>query len=213
MASPTQITGNVSINYGGLTRTESYGVTLEPLIYSNNFKNFNFTDNRVLQAADQDLERGDVNLGFLGLVLLKNLNQYGDLQVDIDYVSSWTSDLVLPPGATNIFHPQQTGSQVVKCRCALTQMTSIGVTSVATNGNIVFDSGVANPCHATIARTSGGGSGTDVYVVKVTAANTGVIYDIGGNNTVDLNTGSVYTSSTVVTLTPFVDYRSIVTEG
>ena len=62
-------------------------------------------------------------------------------------------------------------------------------------------------------RTGGGGSGTDHYLVKISAANTGIVYDIGGNSTVDLSTTSIYTSTTVVTMTPHVDYRAIVTEN
>ena len=212
MGSPTVASGSVQLNYGALTRTESFNTTLDTLIYSNNFKNFNYCDRRIIQSSDQDLERGDVSLGQVGLLMIKNLNDYGDLQVDLNYVSSYVADLVIPPGAVNVVHSAQTGVQPIKFRCALTQMTSIGVTSVATNGDIVFDSGVANPCAATMQRTGGGGSGTDYYIVKVSAANTGVVYDIGGNTIADLNTGTVYDSSTVVTLTPHVDYRTIVTE-
>ena len=213
MASPTIASGNFQLNYGAINRTETFSTVLDELVYSNNIKNFNFCDRRIIQTSDQDLERGDIGLGELGLLMVKNLNDYGDLQVDLNYVSSYVSDLVMPPGALNVVHSAQTAAQPIKFRCALTQMTGIGVTSVATNGAIVFDSGVANPCTAVMYRESGGGSGTDHYLVKISAANTGVIYDLSGNNTVDLNTASIYTSTTVVTLTPHVDYRTIATES
>ena len=213
MASPTIASGSFQLNYGAINRTETFSTVLNELVYSNNIKNFNFCDRRIIQTSDQDLERGDIGDGQLGLILIKNLNDYGDLQVDLNYVSSYVADLVIPPGAVNVVHSAQTLSQPVKFRCALTQMTSIGVTSVATNGTIVFDSGVNDPCTLMMYRTGGGGSGTDHYLVKITAADTGVVYDVSGNNTVDLNTGSIYTSTTVVTLTPHVDYRTIVTES
>ena len=212
MASPTAATGTVQLNYGAINRTETFSTVLDELVYSNNIKNFNFCDRRIIQTSDQDLELGDIGLGQIGLLIVKNLNDYGDLQVDLNYVSSYVADLVIPPGAVNVVHSAQTGSQPIKFRCALTQMTSIGVTSVATNGAIVFDSGVNDPCTAMMYRTGGGGSGTDHYLVKISAANTGVVYNISGNATADLNTGTIYDSATVVTLTPHVDYRTIATE-
>tara|TARA_R100001530_G_scaffold32211_2_gene25334 strand:- start:1236 stop:1877 length:642 start_codon:yes stop_codon:yes gene_type:complete len=213
MASPTIVSGNFQLNYGAINRTETFSTVLDELVYSNNIKNFNFCDRRIIEASDQDLERGDIGLGGLGLLMIKNLNDYGDLQVDLNYVSSYVADLVMPPGAVNIVHSAQTLSQPVKFRCDLPEMTSIGVTSVATNGAIVFDSGVTDLCTAIMYRTGGGGSDADHYLVKISAANTGTVYNLSGNNTADLNTGSIYTSTTVVTLTPHVDYRTIATES
>ena len=128
MASPTIASGSIQLDYGAINRTETFSTALADLVYNNNIKNFNFSDRRIIQTSDQDLERGDIGDGQLGLVLIKNLNDYGDLQVDLNYVSSYVADLVIPPGSANLVNSAQTGSQPMKFRCALTGLTSIGVT-------------------------------------------------------------------------------------
>ena len=214
MASPIIASGNVQLNYGALNKTETFSTTLTDLVYADEFKNFNHADRRVLAAADDTLERGNIALGKIGLLMIKNLCLFGDLHVDLNYVSPWVADLVIPAGGVNVVHSAQTGSQPIMFRCPL-GATPVNVTSVATNGDIIFDSGLARPCTAIMQRTSstgGTGSGTDYYLVKISEANKGIVYDLGGNNTVDLNTDSIYTSTTQVSITPHIDYRTIVTE-
>jgi hypothetical protein len=211
MASPTVANGTVQLNYGSLSRTEGFSVTLEDLALADEFKNINFTDGRVLEASDDTLARGNIALGKVGLVIIKNLCSVGDLHVDLNYVSSFVADLIIPPGGVNVVNSAQTGAQPIKLRAPL-GTTTTNVTSVATDGTIVFDSGMTAPCECIVARTGGGGSGTDPYLVKVTSENAGSIYDLGGSKTVDLNTGSVYTSTTALSVSPFIDYRTIVTE-
>ena len=85
MASPIIASGNVQLNYGTLNKTETFSTTLTDLVYADEFKNFNHADRRVLEAADDTLERGNIALGKIGLLMIKNLCSFGDLHIDLNY--------------------------------------------------------------------------------------------------------------------------------
>ena len=214
---PNTSTGSVSINYGDFSHSESYSIILDAYAdtTAGKVKNYNSCDRRVEDpAAGQEIDFGNIDEANIGLTTIKNMNIYGDLHIDINYSTSFAADLIIPAGGVNMIHPNCSADSP-RAKCPLATISNKNVASVATNGVIVFDSGGVGdvpPMVAYMARASGGGSGTDNFIVKVSEENTGIVYELNGTTIKDLSTTSIYTSSTVVNLTPFVDYRCIVTE-
>ena len=100
----------------------------------------------------------------------------------------------------------------------MTNDTDIGVTSVSAAGAIVFDSNVSTAgTYLVNAKTSPDhtSSSGPFFIVTTNIDNTsnGTIYELDGVTPKDLATGSVYTSSTTVTLKEIADYRFTLTEA
>ena len=224
MASPTSITGTFNVTYGEVNRTESFGSTLNTL--TSGGKNYISCDMRVTESsAGTALDPGQVGTTDVGLVAIKNLNTYGDLHVDINYVTSWFTDLIIPPGGLNVITPNVTnntngeGSYQSVPKCKTPQAAGAAnrtIDTINSNGTLTFTSGHAPFVHdCLIVKDGGGGSDTSTYIVKLSAADTGILYELDGTTVKDITTGwnnAAHGYTTTLQLTPFVDLRYILTE-
>ena len=221
--------GSVELNYGTERYREDFSYSLLALNATSSsqpdeYKSWQKSQRRVLFAGHL-LDVGDIpvnetttSLNKIGGILIKNMCDYGHLEVDLDNgatLSSFGADLKIPPGGANLINPVVASTKYPAVRAEFAALAGAKVATIASNGNITFNASsgatVSNPCQGIIVKTGGSGTGnTNHYVVKVSAAHTGVVYELDGTTTVDLT--STYVTDSLVTITPFIDYRYIVTE-
>tara|TARA_B100000131_G_scaffold31596_1_gene29434 strand:+ start:53 stop:745 length:693 start_codon:yes stop_codon:yes gene_type:complete len=224
-------TGSVELNYGAERCREDFSYSLLALNATSSsqpdeYKSWQKSQRRVLFAGHL-LDVGDIpvnetttSLNKIGGILIKNMCDYGHLEVDLDNgatLSTFGTDLKIPPGGANLINPVVASTKYPAVRAEFGQLTGAKVATIASNGNITFNASsgqaVSSPCQGIIVKTGGGGVGTENtnhYVVKVSAAHTGVVYELDGTTTVDLT--ATYTTDSLVNIIPFIDYRYIVTE-
>tara|TARA_B100000287_G_scaffold73643_1_gene65329 strand:- start:4699 stop:5328 length:630 start_codon:yes stop_codon:yes gene_type:complete len=207
---PTTLTGRTSITYGNFSHNESSNITLDDYADSTagKVKNYNSCDRRVEDpATGSEISYGDIDEANIGLTIIKNMNAYGDLHVDINYSSSFSADLIIPAGGFNVIHPN-CSADAPRVKCPTAQATGVGVTSATAAGLITFD-GDRTIGTAYIASTANPGGGAN-FIIKISAARTGTLYELDGVTIKDMS--SAWGGTTEVTLDYFVDYRCTVTE-
>jgi len=208
---PTFTTGSVNLNYGDHSHNDSFDILLDAHADTSagRVKNFISCDRRVEDPAAGDaLPLGDVETANTGLTIIKNLNDYGDLHVDINYASSFTADLIIPAGGVNLIHPNASAS-VPTVKCPLPSETSIGITSATSAGLVTFD-GDREIGTTYIASTANPGGGAN-FIIKIATVRTGTLYELDGVTIKDMS--ATWGATTVVSLDYFVDYRYILTEA
>ena len=221
--------GSVELNYGTERYREDFSYSLLALNATSSsqpdeYKSWQKSQRRVLNAGHL-LDVGDIpvnetttSLNKIGGILIKNMCDYGHLEVDLDNgatLASFSADLKIPPGGANLINPVVASTKYPAVRAEFGQLTGAKVATIASNGNITFNASsgatVSSPCQGIIVKTGGSGTGnTNHYVVKVSAAHTGVVYELDGTTTVDLT--ATYVTDSLVNIIPFIDYRYIVTE-
>ncbi len=223
-------TGSVELNYGAERYREDYAYSLLALNATSasqpdEYKSWQKSQRRVLFAGHL-LDVGDIpvnetttTFNKIGGILIKNMCDYGHLEVDLDNgatLTTFNADLKIPPGGANLVNPLIASTKYPAVRAEFGILTDAKVATIASNGNITFNNShtttVDSPCQGIVVRTggSGGSPNTNHYVIKVSAAHTGVVYELDGTTTVDLT--ATYVTDSLVTITPFIDYRYLVTE-
>ena len=207
---PTNATGSANLTYGDFSHSESFRITLDAYAdtTAGKVKNYNSCDRRV-EDVDTEISTGDIAQANIGLTIFKNMNDFGDLHVDINF-SSFAADLIIPPGGVNMIHPA-TGTDKPHIKCPIAGKTGRGVASATSAGLVTFD-GAEDVGTAYIASTANPASGDD-FIIKIskgTSPATGVIYELDGVTIKDMS--GTWGATTEVELTYFVDCRCIVTE-
>tara|TARA_B100000287_G_scaffold369469_1_gene366343 strand:- start:5037 stop:5675 length:639 start_codon:yes stop_codon:yes gene_type:complete len=210
----TSISGSVSLVYGTHNHSETFNATATALSHTDPRRNYVAGGGRAT-ATGAALEAGGVSATHEGLLLIKNTNTTGHLLIALDGDSNY--DIKIPAATANLISVGDQGLVYIKTAAA--NLTGHGVASVTTAGVITFDSAVttagtylmfatANPDHSHAV------TGTS-FIMKTTSdsSTTGTVYELDGTTKKDLNTGTVYSGSTVVTLNAIVDYRYTLTEA
>tara|TARA_Y100001963_G_scaffold154483_2_gene243383 strand:- start:10914 stop:11390 length:477 start_codon:yes stop_codon:yes gene_type:complete len=158
------------------------------------------------------LDPGTID-GAEGLLLIKNDNNIGALDVSVDGSSY---DISIPAGVANLISVGTSGAVQVKAPSA--SVSQADVASVSSAGAIVFDgttvSGSIVPGTAIMTKHTGSFYPDDL-VVEIDTALTGTVYELDGVTKKDLTGAGVagYTASTVVNLVYIVKYRFTLTEA
>ena len=210
----TNIVGSVSLSYGSHSHDESFTTTSTALSHTDSRRNYVAGGGRAT-ATGAALEAGGVNAPpSTGLLLIKNINTTGDLEVAMSGSDNYYH-IRIPAETVNLVSVGTAG--VVYVKTAASNLTTHGVDSVTSAGVITFDSAVtkagtyimmasANPDedHPT--------SGTS-YIMKTTSdsSTTGTVFELDGTTKKDLT--SSYGNTTAVTLNAIVDYRYTLTEA
>tara|TARA_Y100000817_G_C16823866_1_gene530211 strand:+ start:415 stop:1068 length:654 start_codon:yes stop_codon:yes gene_type:complete len=215
----TNIVGSVSLSYGSHSHDESFTTTSTALSHTDPRRNYVAGGGRAT-ATGAALEAGGVNASHEGLLLIKNTNTTGDLLVAMSGGDNYYH-IQIPAETVNLVSVGTAG--VVYVKTAASNQTSHGVDSVTTAGVITFDSAVTKAGTYIMYATAGGGgsggsdhtSGGPHFIMKTTSdsSTTGTVFELDGTTKKDLNTGSIYGSSTAVTLNAIVDYRYTLTEA
>jgi len=209
---PTSINGTLRLSYGNHVHNENFDSTSSSYSTTNKSSQYAAGGARAVYSANTGvaIDAGTID-SHEGLLLIKNVNSFGSLLVSMDAGSNW--DIKIHAGHANLIsvgvdHPVHVKTQ--------TGDTDIGVTSVSATGAIVFDSNVSTAGTFVVnAKTSPDHTSGPFYIVTTNVDNTsnGTIYELDGITPKDLATGSVYTSSTTVTLKEIADYRFTLTEA
>tara|TARA_Y100000817_G_scaffold238093_1_gene190102 strand:+ start:5305 stop:5781 length:477 start_codon:yes stop_codon:yes gene_type:complete len=158
------------------------------------------------------LDPGTID-GAEGLLLIKNDNNIGALDVSVDGSSY---DISIPAGVANLISVGTSGAVQVKAPSGT--VSQADVASVSAAGAIVFDgtthSGSIVPGTAIMTKHTGSFYPDDL-VVEIDTALTGTVYELDGVTKKDLTGAGVagYTASTKVNLVYIVKYRFTLTEA
>jgi hypothetical protein len=207
----TSINGNVRLTYGNHTHNENYDGSTNAYTYTNQGSQYSAGSARATSSVA--LDQGTID-GAEGLLLIKNVNTYGGLFLSMDGGSNW--DIKIPAGFVNLISVGPDHAVYVKSaspnHSGYTISETPPTTGVITFGSTVSSAGeyimtaTSSPDHST--------TGPD-FIVKVTedGATTGTVYELDGTTVKkDLAATNSYTSSTIVSLTSFADYRFTLTE-
>ena len=208
----TNISGSVTLTYGAHTHTESFNTTASTLTDANPSHDYSAGGGRAL-VGGAALDPGTID-GAEGLLLIKNDNNIGALEVSLENASAY--DISIPAGVTNLISVGTSGAVYVKAPSA--SVSQADVASVSSAGAIVFDgttvSGSIVPGTAIMTKHTGSFYPDDL-VVEIDTATTGTVYELDGVTKKDLTGAGVagYTASTVVNLVYIVKYRYTLTEA
>jgi len=210
----TSITGSVSLAYGNHNHSESFATTATALSHVNPLRNHVAGGGRATPTGAA-LDPGDVSATHEGLLLIKNTNTVGALLVALAGDSNY--DIKIPAATANLISVGTSG--VVYVKAAVANQTGLGVASVTTAGVITFDDPVTTAgtylMHATTSPDHSHAVTGTSFIMKTTSdsSTTGTVYELDGTTEKDLNTGTIYSGSTVVTLNSILDYRYTLTEA
>mgnify|MGYP003108690635 CR=1 FL=1 len=209
---PTSISGNVRLQYGNHIHNESFDSTTNAYTFANQSSQYSAGGARAVYSSGSGVAIDTGQIGSAeGLLLIKNANTSGSLSVSVDAGSNW--DIKIPAGFVNLIsvgpdHPIHVRTDI--------DNADIGVSSVSTNGTIVFDTNVSVAGTYLInAKTNPDHTSGPAFILKTTvdATTTGVVFELDGVTTKDLSTGTIYSSATVATIQNIADYRFTLTEA
>tara|TARA_R100000654_G_scaffold59939_1_gene86675 strand:- start:766 stop:1398 length:633 start_codon:yes stop_codon:yes gene_type:complete len=209
---PTSINGTLRLSYGNHIHNENFDSTSDSYSATNQTGQYSAGGARAVYSSSTGvaIDSGTID-SHEGLLLIKNVNSFGSLMVSMDAGANW--DIKIRAGHANLISVGVDHPVHVKTENA---DVDIGVTSVSATGAIVFDSNVSTAGTFLMnAKTNPDHTSGPFYIVTTSVANTsnGIVYELDGVTTKDLATGSVYTSSTTVTLKEIADYRFTLTEA
>lgn len=211
---PTSINGTLRLSYGNHVHNENFDSTSDSYSANNQTGQYSAGGSRAVYSSSTGvaIDSGTID-SHEGLLLIKNVNSFGPLMVSMDAGANW--DIKIKAGHANLISVGVDHPVHVK---TMTNDTDIGVTSVSAAGAIVFDSNVSTSgTYLVNAKTSPDhtSSSGPFFIVTTNLDNTsnGTIYELDGITPKDLATGSVYSSSTTVTLKEIADYRFTLTEA
>ncbi len=207
----TKISGSVSLVYGNHSHSETFSTTASTLTNTNESHDYSAGGGRAV-VGGAALDPGTID-GAEGLLLIKNDNNIGALDVSVDGSSY---DISIPAGVANLISVGTSGAVQVKAPSGT--VSQADVASVSAAGAIVFDgtthSGSIVPGTAIMTKHTGSFYPDDL-VVEIDTATTGTVYELDGVTKKDLTGAGVagYTASTKVNLVYIVKYRFTLTEA
>ena len=209
----TPISGNIRLVYGNHLHNESLSATTSALNFSNTGHDYSAGADRATYHATTGtaVSTGPID-NEKGLLLISNTNTVGKLCVSLDAGSSW--DIKVPAGLANLI---SVGSGAVHVKTDIAGHTNHSVSSVTTTGVINFAAPVTTAgtyvmtANASPDNTSAGPS--FIMKTEVNSTTSGKVFELDGETSKDLSTGSVYTGSTHVNLASVADYRFTITEA
>ena len=214
----TSISGSIRLTYGNHTHNETFSGTPTALSFTNRSHGYSAGEGRAVYhetvgAALYDLT-DELDGGHEGLLLIKNINTSGHLNVSMDAGTSF--DIKIRAGDANLISVGP--DHVVNIKTDVAQLTTQEVTSVTSAGVITFGSAIATAGTYLMTATTTPDYSSDpgpLFIMKTTsdASTSGTVYELDGETTKDLATGPLFTASTRVTLDYICDYRFTLTEA
>lgn len=214
VAMATSFNGTVRLTYGNHTHTETFDSTTKPLTPTNQVNAYSSGQSRVQYSATTGtaIDKGSIGSSDVeGLLLIKNVNTVGDLQVSMDSGANW--DIKIPAGLVNIISVGP--DHDVHVRATLPQYPTGLASDPTTSGAVTLDAAVTAATYLMTATANPDHTATDNrFILKVNKDGaSGIAYGLDAE-TIQTDLASTYnmSSTTSVTLDEVVDYRYTLTE-
>tara|TARA_R100001163_G_scaffold2946_2_gene4473 strand:+ start:4031 stop:4678 length:648 start_codon:yes stop_codon:yes gene_type:complete len=213
----TSISGSIRLTYGNHTHNETFSGTTTALSFTNQSHGYSAGEGRAVYHASTGVALYDIadelDGGHEGLLLIKNINTAGHLNVSMDAGTSF--DVKLRAGEANLISVGP--DHVVNIKTDVAPLTTQAVASVTSAGVITFGSAIATAGTYLMTATADPSysSAGPLFIMKTTsdATTSGTVYELDGETTKDLATGPLFTTDTRVTLDYICDYRFTLTEA